>query len=109
MAHRDSEGSHFPVRLGDVHSPKWEWLVSMPLQVMNSYPFLRGGIPGFPVYSGCILALVCRHSSDGKGFTAERVGQQVWQGVYLVPLAFLGCLHDTGLKPPHILVDLLPN
>jgi len=52
--------------------------------------------------------LVFCHSSDSKGFAAERVGQQVLQGVHLVPLTGLRCLNDTRLQPTHVLVDRFP-
>ena len=46
--------------------------------------------------------------SYSKSFAAERVGQQVLQGLYLVPLTGLRCLNDTRLQPTHRLVDRLP-
>ena len=36
------------------------------------------------------------------------MGEQVLQCLDLAPLAFLSRLHDTGLEPTHVLVDLLP-
>src|SRR5712691_11626303 len=52
--------------------------------------------------------LVLRHSSHGERFRTERVGEQVLEGTHLPPPALLYCLHDTGLKPTHGLVDPPP-
>ena len=57
---------------------------------------------------GVSLALILRHSLDGNGLAAERVGQQVLQGFDLAPSAFLRCLHDTGLEPTHVAVGGRP-
>ena len=64
-------------------------------QVTLSTPGVR-----FPWFS------VTRRTANA--LRAERVGQQVLQGVHLAPPAFLYCLHDTGLKPTHGLVDSPP-
>ena len=65
-------------------------------------------VPGDAVHPGRAFALVLRHSSHGKGFAAERVGQQVLQGFDLAPPAGLCCLHDTRLEPTHVLADSPP-
>src|SRR5216683_2438139 len=70
--------------------------------------FLLRGVPGFPVHPRCSPPVVFRHSFDGKGFAAKRVGQQTLQGFHLAPSAFLRCLHDTRLEPTDLLVSFLP-
>src|SRR5262249_13402440 len=48
------------------------------------------------------------HSSHSKSLAAKRMGQQVLQGLHLVPLPGLHCLNDTRLQPTHMLIDLFP-
>ena len=64
--------------------------------------------PNHLVHTRRAFALVFRHPLDGKGFAAERVGQQALQGVHLAPSAFLRRLDDTRLKPTHVLVGRTP-
>ena len=74
------------------------------------WPFLC--FPGFPedfIDARGVLPLVFCHSSYGKSLAAERVGQQVLQGLHLVPLTFLRCLNDTRLQPTHVLVGGRPG
>jgi hypothetical protein len=52
--------------------------------------------------------LILCHPSYGKGFAAERVGQQMLQGFHLTPSACLYCLHDTDLEPTHVVGDSSP-
>src|SRR5437763_1446068 len=58
--------------------------------------------------TGRPFPLVLRHSSHGERFRTARVGEQVLEGTHLPPPALLYCLHDTGLKPTHGLVDSPP-
>ena len=74
---------------------------SLP-QVVYGHPFSPGIVPHNLIDSRSVPAWVFCHLSDRQGFAAERVGQQVLQGVYLVPLAFLCRLDDTRLQPTHI-------
>lgn len=109
VLHRgDTERAFLPVRFGDVHSSERAWVISASFQIVYGVPLLRGVIPDYSVNPGRVLALVFRHSSDSKDFATKRAGQQVLQGLYLVPLTGLHCLHDPCLKPTHSLIDLLP-
>lgn len=104
----DAEGAPCPVRRGEVDSAQWTCVVSMPLQAVDRLPLRGGSVPRDPIDSRGTFAVVCRHSSDGQGLAAQRVGQQGWHGVHLGPLAFLRCLHDTGFKPTPGLMGLQP-
>ena len=64
----------FAVFLRDVNSPQWLGMVVPLPQRVDGIDLLVGSIPDDLVYSWGVLALVFRHSSDGKGFAAERVG-----------------------------------
>ena len=66
------------------------------------------GCPKFLGPPGGFLAIVFRHSSNGKSFAAIRVGQQTLQGSHLAPSACLRCLHDTHLESANVAVDGLP-
>src|SRR5438445_10935222 len=70
--------------------------------------FLLGCVPNFLVHTGGFLAIVFRHSSNGKNFAAIRVGQQALQGSHPAPSACLRCLHDTHLEAANVAVDGLP-
>ena len=61
-----------------------------------------------PIDAGSSFASVFRHSSDGKGFAAKRVGQQPLQGSHLVVPAVLCCLHNTRLQPPYMTLSRGP-
>src|SRR2546429_2080143 len=64
--------------------------------------FLLGCVPNFLVHTGGFLAIVFRHSSNGKNFAAIRVGQQALQGSHPAPSACLRCLHDTHLESANV-------
>ncbi len=80
-------------------------MVASLLERLYGLCLLFWSIPHVFIYSRGVLALVFRHSSDGKGFATKRVGQQALQGFHLVPPAFLCCLDDTRLEPTHIAVN----
>src|SRR5438067_9573549 len=89
-------------------------MVSSLLQRANGSCLLFRRFPGLPIDAGSSFASVFRHSSDGKGFAAVRVGQQALQCFHFAPLAGLSCLRDTGLEPTNIAlsttpVDLVPG
>ncbi len=44
-------------------------------QRVDGIDLLLWSVPDNPVHSWRVFALVLRHSSDGKSFAAERVGQ----------------------------------
>ena len=79
-------------------------IVLLP-QRIDTIELLLGGRPSHLVDSRCVFALVLCHSLHGKGFAAERVGQQMLKRFDFSPSAFLRCLHDTGLEPTHGAVD----
>src|SRR5437868_12717434 len=70
--------------------------------------FLLWCVANFLVHTGGFLAIVFRHSSNGKNFAAIRVGQQALQGSHPAPSACLRCLHDTHLESANVAVDGLP-
>ena len=67
-----------------------------------AHAFFCRGVPDHTVYPWGLAAVVVRHSFHGKRFAAERVGQQMLQGMHLAPSSGLHCLHDTRLEPPHL-------
>jgi len=83
-------------------------LIATSSQRSDGRCFLFGGVPDDLIHSRCPFALVFRHSSHGKGFAAERVGQEPLQSFHLAIASRLCCLHDTGLQPTHSLVHVLP-
>src|SRR5437879_4003732 len=83
-------------------------MISSLAQRLNGCCFLFRRLPDLPVNAGSSFASVFRHSSDGKGFAAVRVGQQVLQRFHFAPLASLSCLRDTGLEPTNIPFRLTP-
>ena len=101
-------GRFLPIGFWDVHPSQWESFVASSLHLVYGHAFSFRVFPGDFIDSRSVLALVFCHSSHGKSFAAKRVGQQVLQGVYLVPLTFLRCLDDTCLQPTHRLIDRLP-
>jgi site-specific DNA recombinase len=104
----DAQRAQLPVRLGDIHPPERLRLVAALLQAVYRLPLISRSGPGDLIHAGGALALVLGHSSDGQSVAAERVGQQVLQGLHLAPPAFLRCLHDTRLEPTHVLVGGTP-
>jgi hypothetical protein len=80
-------------------------MISSLLERLYSVCLLFWRIPDLSVDSRRIFALVFRHSSYGKNFPAERVGEQMLQGFHFAPSAFLCCLDDTRLEPTHIAVN----
>src|SRR6266516_2809132 len=105
---RNREWPQFVVAFWNVHPPQRLRMISSLLERVDGLCLLFWSIPNVFVYSRGVLALVFRHSSHGKGFATERVGQQVLQGLYLTPSAFLCCLDDTRLEPTHIAVSCRP-
>jgi hypothetical protein len=77
-------------------------MISSLMEMVNGCRLLFRRFPDFSVNAGCSFASVFCHSSDGKGFAAERVGEQALQGFHLSPLARLSCLRDTNLEPTNI-------
>src|SRR6266571_1332923 len=104
----DAQGTLFPVGFRDVHPSHWSGSVPSLLQLVYGHSFALRVIPEDFIDSRSVLALVLCHSPHGKGLAAERVGQQVLQGLHLVPLTGLRCLNDTCLQPTHSLIDRLP-
>src|SRR6266513_3392010 len=64
--------------------------------------------PNHLVHTWGFLAIVFRHSSNGKDLAAVRVGQQTLQGFDFAPSAFLRCLHDTDLESANVALDGRP-
>jgi len=108
MTHRETERTLCPVRFRDGHPSQWSGFVPSLLHLVYGHPLTCRVFPGDFIDSRSVLALVFCHSSHSKGFAAERVGEQVLQGLHLVPRASLRCLNDTRLQPTHRLVDRLP-
>jgi hypothetical protein len=94
--------------LRNVDAPEWaSTLASLP-QFSDGACFLLRGIPHTTVNPRGLPAIVGRHPLHGKGFAAERVGQEVLQGTDLAPSSRLHCLHNTRLEPPPRPVDGIP-
>lgn len=70
--------------------------------------FLLRGLPADAIDPRGLVPVVFRHPFDGKGFAAERVGEQMLQGTYLTPSSRLHRLHHTRLEPPHRAVHGVP-
>ena len=70
--------------------------------------FFAGVSHTTPSTPGVFLPSLFVTRLHGKGFAAERVGQQMLQGMHLAPSSRLHCLHDTRLEPPHVAVDGVP-
>src|SRR2546429_9079697 len=68
----------------------------------------RSCFPNHLVHTWGFLAIVFRHSSNGKDLAAVRVGQQTLQGFDFAPSAFLRCLHDTDLESANVALDGRP-
>ena len=84
----NSERAHrFAVRLWDVDTSQGLRLITPALQCMYCLCLLLWCVPNFLVHTGGFLAIVFRHSSNGKNFAAIRVGQQALQGSHLAPSA----------------------
>jgi hypothetical protein len=105
---RDTQGAFLPVGFRDVHSSQRERFVASLLHLVYGHSFAFRVLPENFINARSVLALVFCHSSHGKSLAAKRVGQQVLQGMDLVPLAFLRCLNDTRLQPTHRLIDGVP-
>src|SRR6267142_2191876 len=96
------------IRFGNVNTPQRQGAIAMLPEGLNSARFLGRGVPHEAIDTWGPTAVVGRHSFDGKGFAAERVGQQMLQGVHLAPSFGLHRLHHTCLEPPHLPVDGVP-
>ena len=75
---------------------------------MYSPNFIFRCFPDYLVHTWSFLAIIFRHSSNGKNLAAVRVGQQTLQGFYFAPSAFLRCLHDTDLESANVALDGRP-
>ena len=106
---RDTQRTFLPVGFRDVHSSQRERFVASSLHLVYGHSFAFRVFPEDFIDARSVLALVFCHSSHGKSLAAKRVGQQVLQGMDLVPLAFLCCLNDTRLQPTHRLIDGIPS
>src|SRR5215813_10691041 len=105
---RDTQRTFLPVGFRDVHTAQREGFVASSLHLVYGHSFAFRVFPEDFIDARGVLALVFCHSSYGKSLAAERMGQQVLQGLHLVPLTGLRCLNDTRLQPTHRLVDRLP-
>jgi hypothetical protein len=105
---RDTEWAFLSVGFWDIHPSQRESFIASLLHLVYGHFFAFRVLPSDLIDPRSVLALVFCHSSDSKGFAAQRVGQQVLQGLDLVPLTGLRCLNDTCLQPTHMLMDLLP-
>jgi len=105
---RDAQWARLAIRFRDIRAPQRAGLVASLSQPTYGRRFLCGRVPGHSVHARCPFALVFRHPSHGKGFAAERMGQQVLQGFDLAESAFLPRLHDTCLEATHVPLDLIP-
>src|SRR5712691_883597 len=105
---RDTQRTFLPVGFRDVHASQREGFVTSSLHLVYGHSFAFRVFPDDFIDPRSVLALVFCHSSYSKGLAAQRMGQQVLQGLYLVPLTGLRCLNDTRLQPTHRLVDRLP-
>src|ERR687887_1254003 len=105
---RDTQRPFLPMRLRDIHPSQRQGFVAFLLHLVYGHPLFFRVFPGDVIDARGVLALVFCHSSYGKSLAAERMGQQVLQGLHLVPLTGLRCLNDTRLQPTHRLVDRLP-
>jgi len=83
-------------------------LIAPALEFMNCLCFLLWRVPNFLVHTGGFLAIVFRHSSNGKNLAVVGVGQQALQGSHLAPSALLRGLRDTHLESANLAVDGLP-
>ena len=105
---RDTQRTFLPMRLRDIHPSQWQGFVAFLLHLVYGHPLFLRVFPEDFIDSRSVFALVLCHSSDSKSLAAERMGQQVLQGLHLVPLPGLPCLNDTRLQPTHVLVDRFP-
>ena len=110
ISHRDRQRALAmrAITLRNVDAPERERAIASLSQCPNSACFLLRGIPNPTIYPRGLPAVVVRHPLHGKGFTAERVGQEMLQGTDLAPSSRLHCLHNTRLEPPHRPVDGIP-
>ena len=84
---RNAQGAPAAITLWNVDSPQRLRVVASLLQRVDSFCFLLRCFPGLPIDTRSAFASVLRHSSDGKGFTTKRVGQQALQSFHLAPFA----------------------
>jgi site-specific DNA recombinase len=105
---RDTQRTFLPMRLRDIHASQRQGFIAFLLHLVYGHPLLFRVFPEDFIDSRSVLALVLCHSSHSKSLAAQRMGQQVLQGLHLVPLPGLHCLNDTRLQPTHMLIDLFP-
>src|SRR6202030_3904257 len=98
----------FTVRFRDVNPSKRLGLIAPTLECMYGLCLLFWCVPDFLVHPRGFLAIVFRHSPNGKNLAAVRVGQQVLQGSHLTPSTCLRRLHDTHLESANVAVNGLP-
>ena len=96
------------ITLRHVDAPERASAIASLPQFSDGACFLLRGIPHTTVNPRGLPAIVVRHPLHGKGFAAERVGQEVLQGTDLAPSSRLHCLHNTRLEPPHRPMDGIP-
>ena len=105
----NSERAHrFAVRFRDVNPSKRLRLIASALEFMYGLCLLFWCVPDFLVHPRGFLAIVFRHSSNGKNLAAIRVSQQALQGSRFAPSADLRCLRDTHLESANVAVDGVP-
>lgn len=106
---RDTQWSHrCRSPLWYVHPPQRPWSVPVLPQLMYGLPLSTRDGPDLPVDPRRIAATIPSHSSHGKRFAAEGVGQQVLQGLHPAPPTFLRRLHDAHLEAAHVAIVLVP-
>src|SRR5215470_3831942 len=108
ISHRDTQRTFLPMRLRDIHASQWQGFIAFLLHLVYGHPLLLRVFPEDFIDARSVLALVLCHSSHSTSLAAKRMGQQVLQGLHLVPLPGLHCLNDTRLQPMHMLIDLFP-
>src|SRR5262249_49789258 len=92
----------------NVDAPKRQSAIATLPQLLDGACFLCRGVPHHIIDPWGLPAVVGRHSFDRQCFTAERVGQQMVQGMHLTPSFGLHRLHHTCLEPPALPVDGVP-
>src|SRR5262245_23585702 len=83
-------------------------MISPLLKHVQSRCLLFWCFPGLPIDARSSFASVFCHSSDSKGFAAQRVGEQALQRFHFAPLACLSCLRDTGLESTNVTLGPSP-
>ena len=100
--------TQFSVCLGYEYPSQRLRAIAPPSERQDSSDFRARRVPDDPVHAGRPLSLVLGNPFHGKCLAAERGGQQPLKGFHPAPAAFLDCLRDTHLQPPHGLSHLVP-